>query len=451
MRPIETAPKDGQVIILEDGAMGTYEVAHWSPFGEWVGENGEPSKITPTHWYPMPPWYPMPRDESVLQEHDESVLQEHKESSNPSQVGRARRRLAAIAATLIAAAFIGLNFRSEVSAYVTRYAGQQDIVGIIKIGRQVVAQETRLPSKDMGKTALPASRQTEANQAGAPEEAQQAQQVALAAVPEAQQSLTEEPAQALAQELTEARRAEFEQLRAEAAKSVQSLEQERDKTAAVAQEAAAVRRDLTGSIVHHRQALEEERARGAALASELAQARREVETQIALLRKAGDEAVDVKQKPAAVEERPGVSLPAHSDAFVKPAQPAKQLDVTPENSKPAIKPVETVPLPRQRAMSPDNGYSCQRYRTYDPASETYKGYDGQRHSCRPPESGRKSGNALQRQQASSQQVNPDITGRTNVAPPEDPEASSTLRQVDEQAEAVETHEKPTKLFGWFGR
>ncbi len=163
MRPIETAPKDGQVIILEDGAIGTYEVAHWSPFGEWVGENGEPSKITPTHWYPMP--------------RDESVLQEHKESSNPTQVGRARRRLAAIAATLIAAAFIGLNFRSEVAAYVTRYAGQQDIFGIIKTGRQVVAQETRLPSKDSGKTALPASRQTEANQAGAPEEAK-AQQVA---------------------------------------------------------------------------------------------------------------------------------------------------------------------------------------------------------------------------------------------------------------------------------
>lgn len=106
---------------------------------------------------------------------------------------------------------------------------------------------------------------------------------------------------------------------------------------------------------------------------------------------------------------------------------AKQLDVTPENSKPAIKPVETVPLPRKHAISPDNGYSCQRYRTYDPASGTYKGYDGQRHSCRPPESERKSGNALQRQQASSQQENPDINGRTNVAQPEDPEASGTLR------------------------
>jgi hypothetical protein len=64
----------------------------------------------------------------------------------------------------------------------------------------------------------------------------------------------------------------------------------------------------------------------------------------------------VEQKPAAVEERPGVSLPAwaNSDAFVKP---------------------------RGRAMSPDDGYSCQHYRTYDPASRTYMGYDGRRHSC----------------------------------------------------------------------
>ena len=68
MRPIETAPKDGQVIILKDGATGIYEVAHWSPFGEWVSENGEPSKITPTHWYPMP------RDESLLQEHNRSAV-----------------------------------------------------------------------------------------------------------------------------------------------------------------------------------------------------------------------------------------------------------------------------------------------------------------------------------------------------------------------------------------
>jgi hypothetical protein len=100
----------------------------------------------------------------------------------------------------------------------------------------------------------------------------------------------------------------------------------------------------------------------------------------------------VEQKPAAVEEKAGVSLPAwaNSDALVKPARTEKQSEgVAPAESKPAIKPVETVPLPkpvehepRERAMSPDDGYGCQRYRTYDPASGTYTGYDGRRHSCR---------------------------------------------------------------------
>jgi hypothetical protein len=103
----------------------------------------------------------------------------------------------------------------------------------------------------------------------------------------------------------------------------------------------------------------------------------------------------VEQKPAAVEGRPGVSLPgwADSDALVKPAQAAKQPDakqpdsVAPENSKPAIKRVETAPLPkrvesesREPAMSSDP--NCKRYRTFDAASGTYTGYDGRRRSCR---------------------------------------------------------------------
>ena len=49
---IETAPRDGTMVTLEDDGSGTYVVAHWSAeAGRWVGENGEPSEITPTHWY----------------------------------------------------------------------------------------------------------------------------------------------------------------------------------------------------------------------------------------------------------------------------------------------------------------------------------------------------------------------------------------------------------------
>ena len=78
----------------------------------------------------------------------------------------------------------------------------------------------------------------------------------------------------------------------------------------------------------------------------------------------------VEQKPAATEEKAA----------------AKQSEgVAAENSKPENKPVETAPLPKRvehepggRALSPN----CFYYRTYDPASGTYRSYDGRIRSCR---------------------------------------------------------------------
>src|SRR6266849_949395 len=83
-----------------------------------------------------------------------------------------------------------------------------------------------------------------------------------------------------------------------------------------------------------------------------------------------------KQKPAAVEQKP---------AAVEEKSAARQSEsVAPEDRKPANKPVETLQKrvehePHQRAMRSDN---CKSYRTYDPASGTYRGYDGQRRVCR---------------------------------------------------------------------
>src|SRR5262249_36641005 len=52
---IETAPQDGKVVLLEDEASDSYAVARWSIEAQsWVEENGRPSEIDPTHWYPMP-------------------------------------------------------------------------------------------------------------------------------------------------------------------------------------------------------------------------------------------------------------------------------------------------------------------------------------------------------------------------------------------------------------
>jgi hypothetical protein len=278
---IETAPRNGEVVIVEDGASGTYDVAHWSAeASEWVGENGEPSKIAPTHWHPIP------RVKYLLQEEDEK-------SNNRSEVGPSAaraRRYNFFGDVIAAAALIGLCF------YVTRDALQQDIVRTSTIGGQVVEQKTQLPSLDSRKTSLLALEQhAEADkaraQAGA-QEAAQVKQAVGASAPEARRSLEEERrAEVFANELAEARRTIDGlnlKLPAEAANSAQLLEQER-------QNATAARQELTASTVQHRQALEEERALGAALASELAMARREIETNGAPLNKARNDAAQFKQ------------------------------------------------------------------------------------------------------------------------------------------------------------
>jgi hypothetical protein len=83
----------------------------------------------------------------------------------------------------------------------------------------------------------------------------------------------------------------------------------------------------------------------------------------------------VERKPAALEPKPAVEE--------KSAAKQSEEEV-PENSKPVIKPVETVPLPkrRERAASSDDGYGCQRHGSYDPASRTYTDYGGRRRPCR---------------------------------------------------------------------
>src|SRR5450755_1017736 len=68
-RAIETAPRDGKVVLLEDDATGAFELARWSVEAvAWVKENGELSKIRPTYWHATR------RDENLLQEGDANLL-----------------------------------------------------------------------------------------------------------------------------------------------------------------------------------------------------------------------------------------------------------------------------------------------------------------------------------------------------------------------------------------
>jgi hypothetical protein len=177
--PIEKSPRDGTAIILEDDASGTSDIAHWSTeAGQWLDENSEPTKITPTHRCPLA------RDQYLLR--DESWR------------GHARRfAVSSISVTLLAAALIATDSRAEIAAYVTRYAGHED--------RHITEQESRLANQG-SRSSLVAQQQAEADQASAPAEAQQVapvQRISVVSVPEAQQSLKEDRTEGWAQEPTE--------------------------------------------------------------------------------------------------------------------------------------------------------------------------------------------------------------------------------------------------------
>src|SRR6185369_3129406 len=58
-KAIDTAPRNGDFVILEDGARGTIAVARWSAeAARWLDEHGMPSQLNATHWHP-----PQDRDE----------------------------------------------------------------------------------------------------------------------------------------------------------------------------------------------------------------------------------------------------------------------------------------------------------------------------------------------------------------------------------------------------
>ena len=326
---IETAPRDGKAVILEHQPTGTYDVAQWSAqAGQWITKNGEPSKITPTHWHPM------------LDDKDPQQGKTHASSRLWPSSPRARRLTTACLIALITAVLMRL------------YSGSGPDTPLLSVdlqttGSPALRPQTNADQAEVGATTKAVQARQDAEASGArpaiegpdvrlqtaaanpaqsleqehqetvapAQETIAARQVPTTSATEGRQALDEERARsdALKSELAIARREvelQAQQLRAASeeawqsrqaatADSARALEQERQKTAALAQEAAAARQELTTEAAKHREALDEERARSAALKTELIAAQRENETQAAQLRKASEEIGQLRQVAAA--------------------------------------------------------------------------------------------------------------------------------------------------------
>jgi hypothetical protein len=273
-RFIETAPKDGTFVLLEEDATGKYKVACWSTEAAgWVDESAQPLKITPTYWLqikgkdfqqeftPSFAASQMPIDNAIMSSRSVAPAaatvttdgtQTAPIETKPLSQARWRFAAASIVASLIVATLTSRYFSDDVMSYVTRNATLQNIFGVSAVRGPI----------------------------------------------ESQSSENEQGQKLLSKDLVETRRAVEElnlKLREESATAARSLGQEREKTATLMQDVDAARQALTASAAQQRKSLEEERARSSALASELAAARRDVETKAALSSKRDDEMTQLRK------------------------------------------------------------------------------------------------------------------------------------------------------------
>jgi hypothetical protein len=245
-QPIETVPRDGQAVILEDDANGTYELAQWSAQERgWVGENGKPCNITASYWHAMRRAED-PEGECSRPLRTGAVIPnlngaEPRRSSEPAfadpanpqpmsapsfdkpmsprkaHPGQTRHRFGiACGAAMVAASLIAMYFRSDVAAYVGQHADQQ--IGVASVP---------LPIEQSRKTVLatdPPLRHAEADEANGSVLASPAQVTVGRALPQAPEN-SQRP-EALENGLSKSEAAELRQLLQQAQDKVASLENE---------------------------------------------------------------------------------------------------------------------------------------------------------------------------------------------------------------------------------
>jgi hypothetical protein len=90
-----------------------------------------------------------------------------------------------------------------------------------------------------------------------------------------------------------------------------------------------------------------------------------------------------REREKAVEQKPPTAEAPL--AATQPQAVAPPKTVAPKNTKPPAKPIEAVALPKRVEHHPREpamgSEGCSHYRSYDPASGTYRNYDGRRRTC----------------------------------------------------------------------
>ena len=351
-KAIRTAPRDGKFVVLEEETSGISERAQWSA-GTWIGENGAPVKLRPTHWRPFP------LGNVVV--HPSAGENRATELSRPLMVAALLGGiLVGILALKAGALFVspvspdGRSAQTPAASSPGAAMPQakpiaKDVEARIESGEAQALIRERQRAAALARDLGAARREIEARTAlptGAAEATEEA------AAPQLRQALEGEREQvaALSQELAAARQesetrralataadretAEIRQAGEAAARYLQqALEDERTRVAALTRELAAARQDIEAraataskaaeaaeaAAAKERLALEEERTHVTSLTRELAVARQEIEARVDTASKATEagEAAAAQQRQALEEERTRVTSLARELAVAR--------------------------------------------------------------------------------------------------------------------------------------
>jgi len=346
---IQSAPRDGKVVLLEDEASGEHVLARWSAeANDWVGESGEPIQIAAMHWHAMPPasWarrggvafcsnqaeQPKAGEplRSAVNARPADAIEAWAMSIEDRPVPKGRRRVAAplTIATVLVTALVGASLGifggppQGTSAAVTERGPAAS-----RFVEQAVVPQPRI---DANGTHLPAIAEA-TGLATQSLESQQRLEILADELAKAQRTISELHLQLRerASELAIARR-ETEMHAAQSRKTADEkaqLKQAADTNAALARELASqlakvprevdahatvtgkpneqmpnVQQAADSTMAELRQSLQQERAEAEALVQDLATARRAIDAYAKQSSEAVDEAARIKQDAAELRQ-----------------------------------------------------------------------------------------------------------------------------------------------------
>ena len=323
-KEIDTAPRNGDFVILEDDVSGTYAVARWSAeAAQWLDDEGTPSQLNATHWHlPQTAVAPVNKieplaDPRISRKASGGVTAQPQRAAKQGRSGNAsagfvgswnflrRRSILTMAACLLAGAAIGpLLYHDDLGELLVPWvAASETETGLKHALRQEQELATKLASDATAARSEAELQAALLRQAG--EAASREKEAGERTIVQLRQALQLELAKAekLAGELAEAQRDRAVQtsLTHKAIDEAARAEAERERITGELRQALKQQEDKTIQAnvrTAEQVALKQERDKAEKLRVELASARREGESRAAILRSASDEATRLKEASA---------------------------------------------------------------------------------------------------------------------------------------------------------